>query len=78
MMMRRIRTKPPTMTTPHSSPPPEPWLTLQEAAALLRVSTATMHRRLHDGTLPGRRIGRRWLFLRSEIEAAMRRSDGGV
>lgn len=46
-------------------------LTLEEAAALLRVCTKTLVKRALDGTVPGRKIGRDWRFSRTKILEAL-------
>ena len=35
----------------------QPWLTIQEAADLFKVSTKTIRRRLADGSIPALRLG---------------------
>lgn len=45
-------------TLPIMKAPTPEWLTRQEAADLLRVSVKTIDRRLADGTLKGRKVGR--------------------
>lgn len=72
----------------HSVTPPAPrgvpvpgkknvpvYLSLEEAASALSVSTRTVRRRISDGTIPAYTIGRRGtLRVRlDELEAAMRR-----
>lgn len=42
-------------------------LTAGEAASLLRVSEKTLLRLARAGTLPGRKVGREWRFLRQEL-----------
>lgn len=40
--------------------PQQKFLTVKEAAAILRISENTLYRQLHQGNLPGLRIGRQW------------------
>lgn len=47
---------------------PEP-LTLRAIATVLRVSEATVLRRLQDGTIPGHFIGRSWIIFQCEFRA---------
>lgn len=42
-------------------------LTTTEAAKLLQVSYETCRRHLHAGTLPGRKVGRSWRVVESEL-----------
>jgi excisionase family DNA binding protein len=42
-------------------------LTLDEVAALLRLSPATVLREAREGRLPGRRIGEEWRFSRAHV-----------
>lgn len=42
-------------------------LTVDETAAMLRVSTRTVRRRLHDGTIRSTRLGRRHLISRRAV-----------
>ena len=42
-------------------------LTLEEAAALLRLCSHTLAKRAKAGAVPGRKIGREWRFVRSEL-----------
>lgn len=44
-------------------------LTTEEAADLLRVSTKTVQQLAGRGILPGRKVGRAWRFLRSDLVA---------
>ena len=50
-------------------PEVEDVLTTEEAAILLRVSTKTILGLASRGTLPGRKVGRAWRFLRSDLVA---------
>ena len=47
---------------------PEP-LTLHAIATVLRVSEATVLRRLQDGTIPGHFVGRSWIIFQCEFRA---------
>lgn len=42
-------------------------LTFQEAAALLRVSRATMYRLMSSGQLTGHKVGRGWRFYKLDL-----------
>jgi excisionase family DNA binding protein len=44
-------------------------LTLEEAAALLKLSADAVRARAEDGELPGRRFGKEWRFARMAILA---------
>ena len=51
------------------------YLTLEEAAELMSLSTKTIRRRISDGTIPAYRCGRRHIRIRlDELEDALRRS----
>jgi excisionase family DNA binding protein len=50
-------------------------LTLVEAAKFLRLCTHTLSKHARDGKVPGQRIGREWRFLRSELEAYLKRPN---
>lgn len=42
-------------------------LTVDEVAQLLRVSRHTVYRLAGNGEIPGRKIGRSWRFIRTEL-----------
>ena len=44
-------------------------LTVEEAAAYLRVTPATVYRLLRAGKLPGVRVGRQWRVRRTALDA---------
>lgn len=46
-------------------------LSTSEVAELLGIPRSTVHELARQGKLPGRRVGRRWLFLRQRIAAAV-------
>jgi excisionase family DNA binding protein len=46
-------------------------LATTEVAELLGIPRSTVHHLARRGELPARRVGRRWLFLRERIAAAM-------
>ena len=46
-------------------------LSVKEVAELLGMPRSTIHDLARRGLLPARRVGRRWLFLRNRIEAAL-------
>ena len=47
-------------------------LTIREVADLLRLPLSTVGEFARRGTLPGRKLGRRWIFFRDELEDALR------
>jgi len=51
-------------------------LTLAEAAAYLRLPPQTQKRDALAGRLPGRRVGRRWRFLKTSLDDWLRQPDG--
>jgi excisionase family DNA binding protein len=46
-------------------------LSTAEAAELLGIPRSTVHYLARRGDLPARRVGRRWLFLRDRLAAAL-------
>lgn len=46
-------------------------LSTTEVAELLGIPRSTVHHLARRGELPARRVGRRWLFLRDRIAAAI-------
>lgn len=46
----------------------------RDVAELLHLPISTVLEYARRGLLPGRKLGRRWIFLRDEIEAAVRSS----
>ena len=50
-------------------------LTAQEAAELLKVNLQVVRRYLQQGKLPGRKIGKHWRILESELEEFLRRGN---
>ena len=51
-------------------------ITPTEVAALLQIHVKTVYRLARQGVLPGRHIGRRWRFSRSEILALVSQEPG--
>jgi excisionase family DNA binding protein len=60
-MTKRVRTEPP--------PIGERFLTLSEAAEVLRLSTRTVREYLKRGEIRGKIIGKRWRFRREDLDA---------
>ena len=50
-----------------SDPRADDVLTLEEAAALLKLPVDSVRARAEDGELPGRRFGKEWRFARTAI-----------
>jgi excisionase family DNA binding protein len=46
-------------------------LSTREVADLLGIPRSTVHALARRGELPARRVGRRWLFLRDRLAAAI-------
>ncbi len=44
-------------------------LTIEEAAALLKVSKSTLYKLVESGRVPARKLGRRWRFSRVDLES---------
>jgi excisionase family DNA binding protein len=49
--------------------PPERYLTVEEAAALLHVSERTVYDALRSGRMEGKKVGRAWRVKRAWVEA---------
>lgn len=47
----------------------EPWVSLEEIAEHLKVSTDTIHRWIRARKIPVHRVGRFWRFRVSEVDA---------
>jgi excisionase family DNA binding protein len=54
---------------------PDEVLTLEEAAALLKLSTDAVRARAEEGDLPGRRFGKEWRFARMAVLAWLADGD---
>ncbi len=63
---------------PQPTKPPRPVLTGQnvlsarEVAELLHVPASTIFDHARRGLLPGHKLGRRWIFIRDELDTAVR------
>lgn len=53
-------------------PEPEEILTLDDAAAFLKLHRRTVETMLLKGTLPGKKLGRQWRILKSELIAHLK------
>lgn len=47
----------------------------RDVAELLHIPTSTVLEYARRGLLPARKLGRRWIFIRNEIESAVRGAD---
>ena len=47
----------------------EPWVSLEEIAEHLNVSTDTIHRGIRAKRMPAHRVGRQWRFKVSQVDA---------
>jgi excisionase family DNA binding protein len=64
-------------TAPQGQPGPWPEvLTLEEAAAFLRLSSQKVEELGLKGDIPGRRVEQTWLFLRKALEEWLLGKDG--
>jgi excisionase family DNA binding protein len=64
-------------TSPESSQVEERFLTLAEAAAVLRLSTRTVRNYLKRGEIRGKIIGKRWKFSRADLDAFFENAPSG-
>ena len=48
-------------------------LTTKEAADFLKVSPLTLRRRIQQDSLPAHRMGRKWIFIKTELLDWLRR-----
>ncbi|PCJ11464.1 MAG: DNA-binding protein [Gammaproteobacteria bacterium] len=48
------------------------WLTLDELAEYLKLSTSNLYRMTQKGEIPASKIGNRWRFDRDEIDTWMK------
>lgn len=64
----------PTSNQTHPRLTREDVLDGRQVAELLHLPLSTVLEYARRGLLPGHKLGRRWIFLRDEVEAAVRRS----
>lgn len=55
--------------------PPSPWLTRDEAVRYTRLGLRSFQKRVSEGHIPSHKLGGTMLFLREELDAAIRRGD---
>jgi len=60
-MLLNMRAPNPTVTAP------DPWLRVEEAAELLKVSTRTIYKLVNSGELPASRVGSKWRIRRVDV-----------
>lgn len=64
-----------TVMTQNPSAPDDDVITAEEAAAMLRCTVVTIQRWARRGEIPGRKIGKRWLFSRAQLADHIRRAQ---
>jgi excisionase family DNA binding protein len=52
-------------------------LTFKEAEVYLKIPRSTLYKLLQEGRVPARKVGRHWRFVKSELDAWLRASEGG-
>ena len=54
------------------------WMTVEEIRVYLNVSKETVYRWIEQNSMPGHRVGRRWMFKIEEVDSWVRscRSSG--
>jgi len=50
-------------------------LTIRQVSKLLKLHQRTIYKLVRNGTIPGRRVGKKWRFLRSEIMNFLAKKD---
>lgn len=50
----------------------ERWLTVEDIRQYLNVSKETIYRWIEQKSMPGHRVGRRWMFKQNEVDAWVR------
>ncbi len=68
----------PTSISPRSRLTREDVLDGRDVAELLHLPISTVLEYARRGVLPGRKLGRRWIFLRDEVEEAVRQAPIGA
>ena len=58
----------PAGQTPVKAEPPEPYMSVREAAAYLALCTESVYRAASTGRLKGKKFGRNWRFRRSWLD----------
>ena len=56
----------------------EPWVSLDEIAGHLGVSTDTVHRWIRAKRIPVQRVGRQWRFRVSEVDVWVKAGKAGT
>ena len=47
----------------------EKWLTVEEIGSYLQVTKDTIYKWISHRNMPAHRVGKRWMFQRSEVDA---------
>jgi excisionase family DNA binding protein len=56
----------------------EPWVSLEEIAQHLKVSTDTIHRWIRAKRIPVQRVGRQWRFKVSQVDEWVQAGEAGT
>lgn len=52
-------------------------MTVREISEFLRLTESTVYKLLHEGKLPGRKVGGQWRCSRRAIEGWLEQNEGG-
>ena len=55
----------------------ERWLTVDDICTYLNVSNDTVYKWIEQKSMPGHKVGRRWMFKKDEVDAWVK-SDGAA
>lgn len=54
----------------------EPWLTVQNVCTYLSVTDETVYKWIKNTDIPAHRVGKRWMFDKSELDAWIKVGKG--
>lgn len=66
-----------TGNTKQNNTPMDKWLTLEQIAEYLQMSTSSIYKMAQAGKIPAYKVGRQWRFKREEIDRWVEKNEFG-